>query len=101
MDSGEVRASLPSPALEIRKDVVDDQLGIFVNVPDVRGKIFELVLLQGRLPQGNQDNCTPGQPAGEMPDSQLYHNRDPFPTCLWSSPQGDGQAAREWWDMEA
>lgn len=44
MDSGEeedmvaVRASLPSPALEITKDVVDDQLGLFVNVPDVRGR---------------------------------------------------------------
>lgn len=41
---------LSSPALEIMKDVVDDvKLGIFINVPNLRRKIFELVLLRDIL----------------------------------------------------
>lgn len=36
------------PDLEIMQDIADDViLGVFINVPDVRGQIFDIVLLLG------------------------------------------------------
>lgn len=46
MEEEEAEPLLLSAALEIMQDVADDViLGFVINVPDLRGQIFELVLL--------------------------------------------------------
>lgn len=62
-------------------------LGVFVHVPDLRRKIFELAIYRGIFRRVIGITVQRGSLQGDA-DSQLHHNRE-------------GQATREWWDMEA